>query len=505
MTVMVSAPALAQSCNAPTQDVVTTINLPSSPFAAIAAKDGCTIFVSMNGRQDPSAPGHIAVLVRADGKITVARDVAVPNQGGAVLGLALSHDGKLLAAANNSGVLLLDVNRLMAGNGKPMVETKDEAAGSAGSLGVAITADDRLLFVSDAAIASITVYDLAKLRGGDTHAIGSIPVGEHTVNMVFSPDGGKLYAISEEALDGPASCPPQGNNVGGADRQGQLTVVDVARAASDPAGAVLAKIPAGCDSVRVGLSKDGARAYVTDRAVDSLIVFDTARLVNDSGHALIARMSPGKAPVGVTAAGGIVVVADSNRLAPAGRTREWLSVIDPVTFKMRGNIPAGLFPRDLDVTADGKALLVTNTNSNSFALVDLARLTPAYLTRVKRAKDADDAQAAKFQAMLAKRVKNHQVAPGAEAVLHHLIEAFASGKPDYGAMAPEAANITNLGSPRYTAQFQSFGAIQTIAYKSTNPNGVDTLEVTFEHARTEWRIALSPDGKAAVLGFDIVK
>ena len=72
-------------------------------------------------------------------------------------------------------------------------------------------------------------------------------------------------------------------------------------------------------------------------------------------------------------------------------------------------------------------------------------------------------------------------------------------------MAPEAANTTNLGSPRYTAQFQSFGAIQSVVYKSTNPNGVDTLEVTFEHARTEWRIALSPDGKATVLGFDIVK
>jgi DNA-binding beta-propeller fold protein YncE len=39
-----------------------------------------------------------------------------------------------------------------------------------------------------------------------------------------------------------------------------------------------------------------------------------------------------------------------------------------------GTIPAGTFPRELRVTEDGRTLLVTNFNSSTLELVDLARL-----------------------------------------------------------------------------------------------------------------------------------
>ena len=41
-----------------------------------------------------------------------------------------------------------------------------------------------------------------------------------------------------------------------------------------------------------------------------------------------------------------------------------------------GRIPAGAFPRELRVTADGKTLLVTNFNSRTLQLVDIARMNP---------------------------------------------------------------------------------------------------------------------------------
>ena len=70
--------------------------------------------------------------------------------------MALSHDGKLLAVSNNSGILLLDTNRLVAGDSNPVAVAKDQAAvgpqgqaWQAGSIYVAISLDDRLLFVSD--------------------------------------------------------------------------------------------------------------------------------------------------------------------------------------------------------------------------------------------------------------------------------------------------------------------------------------------------------------------
>jgi hypothetical protein len=48
---------------------------------------------------------------------------------------------------------------------------------------------------------------------------------------------------------------------------------------------------------------------------------------------------------------------------------------------------------------------------------------------------------------------------------------------------------------------QKFGTLQSVAFKTAGPNGADTFEVTFEHARTDWTISLAPDGKIANLGF----
>jgi DNA-binding beta-propeller fold protein YncE len=158
-----------------------------------------------------------------------------------------------------------------------------------------------LLFVSDEGTALVTVYDLAKLRGGNTNAIGRIPAGNAPVCLVFSPDGRKLYTTSEVAQPGgaPVTCTGEGGS-GGTTPQGLLTVVDVARTAVDPARSVLVNVPAGCDPVRVTLSKDGARAFVAARGTDSLLVFDTVKLVTDSGHALIATVAVGKSPAGIS-------------------------------------------------------------------------------------------------------------------------------------------------------------------------------------------------------------
>lgn len=481
------------------------VSLPGGPFSAIPTRDGCSIFVSMSLQRDRSSPGHIAVLKRAGGKVTLVRDFPVPSQGG-VAGMALSHDGKWLVAANGSGLLLFDTDRLLAGDGKPLAEATDQAGfgaqESAKSVYVAISPDDRLVFVSDEGTASISTYELAKLRAGNVNAIGRIAVGIAPVGLVFSPDGRRLYTTSEMARsdEAPANCPGEGGR-GGTTPQGLLTVVDVARAAHDPAGSVLTRVPGGCDPVRITLSQDGARAFVTARGTDSLLVFDTAKLVSDPAQALIGSVIAGRSPVGVAVTGRHVVTADSNRFALAGRKGEWLSVIDPLTFKVIGSVAAGLFPRELYVTADGKTLLVTNFSSNSLELVDLARLTPGYFAQQKPIRDADEAEQTRIQAALDERTRNHQASPGTEAALRHMLESTASGMPDFDAMAPGLAAAARQNDAAISAQLQKFGALQSLKFKRAGPNGADTFEVTFEHARTDWTIALAPDGKVANLGF----
>jgi DNA-binding beta-propeller fold protein YncE len=94
-------------------------------------------------------------------------------------------------------------------------------------------------------------------------------------------------------------------------------VVDVARAAADPAHSVLARVPAGCSPVRIAISPTGDRIYVTARSNYALLTFDTAKLLTDPKNAKLSTISVGPAPVPVAVIDGgrKVVVGNSSRFA----------------------------------------------------------------------------------------------------------------------------------------------------------------------------------------------
>jgi hypothetical protein len=73
--------------------------------------------------------------------------------------------------------------------------------------------------------------------------------------------------------------------------------------------------------------------------------------------------------------------------------------------------------------------------------------------------------------------------------------------PDFDAMVPGLASAARQQNAAITAQLQKFGALQSVAFKTAGPNGADTFEVIFEHAKTDWTISFSPDGKITDLGF----
>lgn len=492
--------AQAQTCNQPAAAVTAFTALPGAPFAAVASADGCVIFVSLS-KQNSRDQGHIGVLQRRGGTTTLAHDIAVA---GSPSGMSLSHDGRVLAVSNQTGVALFDTTRLLSGDGTPIVTANDQAAGAAdaGSVYTAISKDDKLLFVSDESAAAITVYDLPKLRTGMNTAIGRIPTGIAPVGLAFSPDGRRLYATSEllPSGRGAARCPPAG--AGGAPTpQGALTVVDVAKAARDPAASILATIPAGCDPVRVTLSTDGTLAFVAARGQNSLLIFDTSKLVADSDHALLIAVRTGEAPVGVAVASGAVFVANSNRFAPAGRKGEWLTIIDPNTARIIGSLQAGLVPRELQVTPDGHTLMVTNFGSSSLEMIDLSRLNDAYFAQQKSLKDADDAAQARIQTGLEERTRNHQELAGTEAALRHVIEGLEAGAPDYTAMTPDTAAVARQNAAAFAAIIQKFGMLRSITFKAAAAPDADLYEVVFEHVRTDWTIMLTPNGKIGNLNF----
>jgi DNA-binding beta-propeller fold protein YncE len=359
-----AAPAHAQNCNQPASQPISEVALPDHPFSAIPTSDGCTIFVSLTGEGGSS---HIAVLKRTDGVVSVAHVAAAK---GGLTGMALSHDGSILLAANGAGVTLFDTARLIAGSDDAALGYLNDDA-HAGSIYVAISPDGHFFVVSDERSNTLSLYDFAALLAGkSSKMIGRIHTGNAPVGLAFSPDGRLLYSTSESLPGGSPTCTGEGAS----HPQGLLMVVDMMRIAADPDGAVLARVAAGCNPVRVALSASGDRAYVTARGDDALIVFDTGKLVGDSAHALNATIKVGRSPVGVAVAGNSIFVTNSDRFG--GGQNQSVSAIDANNLSAaQGSIPAGGFPRELQLTADGNTLLITNFDTDTLELVDLARLS----------------------------------------------------------------------------------------------------------------------------------
>jgi len=347
----------------------------------VPSKDGCWVFVSLTGGRG----GHagMAVLQRSNGQIRLSRVVPLES---APTGIALTHDGRLLIAAAGNSEVFLDVQQMTSGGDKPVAGS---LGGGRGSIYANVTADDRLLFISEEGAATITVIDLERARrAGYTEEaiIGKIPVGLAPIALTFSHDGKWLYTTSEGAMpdwNWPKACKPEGANVPDTiitRPEGAVVVVDVERAKTDPAHAVKARIPAGCSPVRMAISPKGDQIYVTARNSNAVVAFDTARLISDSQHAQIAMAPAGDAPVPVAVLDGgkTLIAGNSNRFA-GGDAPQSLVVLDAERIRdgmgaVVGIVPAGSFPREMSVSSDGRTLFLTNFGSQTLQVMDVKHL-----------------------------------------------------------------------------------------------------------------------------------
>ncbi len=376
--------AQAQSnCNQPARDSIVHIPMPANPFEPVVTADGCWIFVTLVQQDSPQA--SLAVLRRAAGTVTLVRRVIMK---GTPAGAVLTHDGRLLIVAAGGWLGFLDVGRLQSGQGDPVLGYMGDDQPT-GMVYVNVTPDDKTVFVAAERAASVLAIDLVKARArgySDAATIGSIATGNAPIAVTLSPDARYLYVTSQSAppaWNWPNECRPEGSAAGTPDNhsRGAVLVIDVARARTDPANAVLSRVPAGCNPVRLVLSPAGDVAYVTARGDNALLAFDTQKLRTDTAHARIGRGRVGTAPVGVAVidAGRSVVVTSSNRFAANVADSQPLYVLDAARLRAGSatpsdSIPAGGFARELRVTADGRTLVVTNYVSRTLQLVDLARL-----------------------------------------------------------------------------------------------------------------------------------
>lgn len=329
--------------------------------------------------------GHpLGVVATADGHasfVTVGQDIAVMSTGseapvatayihvsGALAGAQLSHDGRHLLVADGGGAVVLDVSRAETGSQDAVLGTLSSPA-TQGAIEVVLSADDQFAFVTIETGASLAVFDLQRalaLGFGPSDYVGSVPLGIAPTGIAESPDGRWLYVTSQAANASSAI--------------GTITAVDVARAETSPADAVVASAPAGCSPVRVITSPGGDVLWVTARGSNALLGFSATKLRTDPSHSLEAWVDVGEAPVGLALVkeGRRIVVADSNRFGTKGAVAN-LAVVDVGKAlsgepALLGTIPSGLFPREMALVAASNKLLVTNYRSSEVEVVDLSNL-----------------------------------------------------------------------------------------------------------------------------------
>jgi hypothetical protein len=357
--------------------VATTMEtVPSNPFGVVVTGNGQWAFVALAGS------GGVGVFrIAGPGVPSLARQV---NTDGQALGETLTPDGRyLLAADGDDGAAVISVGRAESGEVGAEVGALIGVLGGAGpeaaiggAIEVAVSPDGRFAFVSLEDNASIAVYNLRQALTGGFRAsdlVGMIPAGIAPVGLAVSPDGRWLYATSEAAAGESPGPSPQG-------ARGTLTVINLERAETDPAGSVVSTVDAGCSPVRVITSADGSVVWVTARGSDRLLGFSAARLRSDPAHALVASVAVGEAPVGLALVDGgtRMVVADSDRFAAPGAASSLAVVSVPAALAGRpallGYLRAGGFPREMALEPGGRTLLVSDFSSEQLESVDVADL-----------------------------------------------------------------------------------------------------------------------------------
>ncbi len=371
----------AAECNRALPDPVVHVRLPGSPFSALPSADGCRIFVSLAEATGGMRPG-VAVLGRADGRVTVERTVSLL---GSPSGMALTHDGTLLIVTNGAGVVFLDVTRLTTGAGDAVLGYWREGHGWPMSTYVGVSADDRYLFVSNEAVGTISVIDLQRTRRSgfaQVRRLGSIAVGNQPIGLAFSSDDRFLFATvqSMSAAGWDRICKPEGDPHAGADHsEGAIVVIDMKLAASTPGKSVLRYVPAGCNPVRVVTSRETGRVYVTARGSNKLLAFTERELTGSAPAPRATQVSVGMSPVGVAVIdnGRKVVVGNSDRFGTGAGAASLYVVgsarVEVSSMPVLGLIPSRGFPREIRATADGQTLLVTNFSAGTLQIVDLKR------------------------------------------------------------------------------------------------------------------------------------
>lgn len=339
VTACVWLSAIATGCSAP--NIVKLqgpgiIAVGDHPFSAVPVGNGSLLVSLARGTE---AAGGIS-LVRSDGTV---QHLSLRTDGQPA-GLAVSHDGRMVALAAYRETLLLDRGRLLSGRLDAVIARVREQKGA---FYVAFSPDDHLLAISEEEAGRVMLLPLDRQDGTPQE----VDVGRAPVGLAFSPDGHLLYVASEIDRAGDGGCPTAVGN--GSVAPGTVSTI----ALDDEGGARLESVArVGCSPVRILLSPDGGRVFISLRGQDAVGVYRTKALRVGNGHP-DTLTSVGSAPVGLalSADGTILRVANSNRFdEDRPGSISCLTVTPDGHLVPAGTAVSGVFPRELSLLPDGR-------------------------------------------------------------------------------------------------------------------------------------------------------
>ena len=351
------------------------IAVPHFPFGLVYAQQNDIAFVALDT--------SLGVLNTSAFIPSLIHEIPLLANGAA--GIALTHNGRhVLVTASSTALIVVDAAKAATGSPDAVVGVLNGIAAAGDSaIEVTITRDDKYAFVSEeygspqtGGRGTIEVFELQRSAANGTVSgtyVGYLVLGKAVVGTALSSDGCILYATSELAPNSTT--------------QGTLSVIDVERLKTDPSKALITQVAAGCQPVRVIVSRDDRVVWVTARASNALLAFDASKLISDQSVALLASVQVGTSPVGLIFAGPNerrILTANSDRFASEDpstyrNATTGLSVVD-VDAAIRGEqanlgqIPTGLFPREFAISPDGKTILVSDHDSLMIQAVDVSTL-----------------------------------------------------------------------------------------------------------------------------------
>jgi DNA-binding beta-propeller fold protein YncE len=312
------------------------------PYSVAVTRDGRFSFVTLGNKIAMSADRGARLAP------TFVRSFPAPGAG---KGDVISHNGRYLLAADGSGALVVSVAAAEKLAADPVVGMLTSPGGSLAAE-VLTTADDGYAVVS--LKGGVAVFNLRQslAQGLGSHGfVGDVQLAGDAAGM--ASDGTWLYVAS---------------------LRGQLSVINLRQAETNPAHAKVSSVRAGCDPARVILTDHGAVVWVTARQSDELLAFSARELRRDPRRALIARVEIGEQPIGETLLdGGTILVADSDQSNVPGHTPNLAIVNMARALRHRpalvGYLPTGALPHQFAVEPGGRTVLVTVQNAGDLEAI----------------------------------------------------------------------------------------------------------------------------------------